>query len=176
MAGAKFIADVTTAKLTKYDLNLYLKNLNLNKEPRNGNTPGCIKPRSESTPTNPISTISNLHELRNDDEDSTPQHMTSVTGHPKNQLYIDRGASLHILFKKELMGELHNTDKPLKIQTGGKPFHIKQIGSLHQVLSDLDPRQCEKRECVARENKIHNLTINTPKNSHNYNGKFNDDE
>ena len=60
--------------------------------------------------------------------------MTSVAGHPRNRLYIDSGASLHILFNKELMGELHNIDKPLKIQPGGKPFHIKQIGSLHQAL------------------------------------------
>ena len=63
--------------------------------------------------------------------------MTSVAGHPRNRLYIDSGASLHILFNKELMGELHNIDKPLKIQPGGKPFHIKQIGSLHQALRHL---------------------------------------
>ena len=63
--------------------------------------------------------------------------MTSVTGHSKNRLYIDNSASLHILFNKELMGELHNIDKPLKIQAGGKTFHIKQIGSLHQTLRHL---------------------------------------
>ena len=71
------------------------------------------------------------------DDGSTPQRMTSVTGHPKNRLYIDSGASLHILFNKELMGELHNIDKLLKIQAGGKSFHIKQIGSLHQALRHL---------------------------------------
>ena len=96
-----------------------------NKEPRSDNTPGHIKPRGESTPTDPISTISNFHELGNDDDDSTPQQLTSVAGHPKNRLYINNGASFHILFDKELMGELHNTDKPLKIQAGDKPFHIK---------------------------------------------------
>ena len=32
------------------------------------------------------------------------------------------------------MGKLYNTDKPLKIQAGGKPFHMKKIGSLHQAL------------------------------------------
>ena len=42
--------------------------------------------------------------------------MTSVARHPKNRLYIDSGASLHILFNKELMGELYNTDKPQNLQ------------------------------------------------------------
>ena len=63
--------------------------------------------------------------------------MTSVAGYPKNRLYMDSGVSLHILFNKELLGELHNIDKPLKIQAGGKLFHIKQIESLHQALSHL---------------------------------------
>ena len=107
---------------------------NKNKEPRSDNTPGHIKPRSESTPNDPISTISDLQELRSEDKDSTPQRMTSVAGHPKNRLYIDSGASLHILFNKEIMGGLQIKDKPLKIQAGGKPFHISQIGSLHQAL------------------------------------------
>ena len=61
------------------------------------------------------------------DKDLTPQRMTSVAGHPKNRLDIDSGASLHTLFNKELMGKLHNIDKNLKIQAGGKQFHIKQI-------------------------------------------------
>ena len=71
-----------------------------------------MKPRSEYTPNNPISTISDLQELRNGDKDSTPQRMTSVAGHPKNPLNIDSSASLHILFNKELMGELHNINNP----------------------------------------------------------------
>ena len=83
---------------------------NKNKEPRSDNTPGHIKPRSESTPNNPISTISDLHELRSEDKYSTPQLMTSVAGHPKNRPYIDSGESLHILFNKKLMRELYNTD------------------------------------------------------------------
>ena len=60
--------------------------------------------------------------------------MTSVAGHPKNRLYIDSGASLHILFNKEIMGGLQNLDSPLKIQAGGKPIHMSQVGSLHQAL------------------------------------------
>ena len=35
------------------------------------------------------------------------------------------------------MGELHSIDNPLKIQAGGKPFHIKQIRSLYQELQYL---------------------------------------
>ena len=110
---------------------------NKNKEPRSGNTPGHIKPRSESTPNNPISTISDLRELRSEDVDSTPQRMTSVAGHPNNCLYIDSGASLHILFNRELMGGLQNLVNPLKIEVGGKPIHMKQVGSLHQALQHL---------------------------------------
>ena len=110
---------------------------NKNKEPRSDNTPGHIKPRSESTPNNPISTISELHELRSEDEDSTPQRMTSIAGHPKNRLYIKNGASLHILFNKELMGGLQNLDRPLKIQAGGKPILMSQVGSLYQALHHL---------------------------------------
>ena len=93
--------------------------------------------RSEYTPNNPISTISDLQELRSVDNGSTSQRITSVAGHPKNRLYIDSGASLYILFNKELLGKLHNINKPLKIQIGGKPFHIKQIGSVHQALRHL---------------------------------------
>ena len=63
--------------------------------------------------------------------------MTSVIGHPKNRLYIDSSISLHILFNKELLGELNDIEVPLKIQAGGKPFHIKQIGSLYQALRHL---------------------------------------
>ena len=95
------------------------------------------EPRSENTPNDPISTISDLHELKSEDKNSTQQRMTSVAGHPKIRLYIDSRASLHILFNKELMGELYDTDKPLNIQAGDKPFHIKQIRSLHQALRHL---------------------------------------
>ena len=65
--------------------------------------------------------------------------MTSVAGHPKHRLYIDSGASLHILFNKELLGELNDIKVPVKIQAEGKPFHIKQIESLHQALRHLPP-------------------------------------
>mmetsp|Transcript_62462 Transcript_62462/g.69864 ORF Transcript_62462/g.69864 Transcript_62462/m.69864 type:complete len:132 (+) Transcript_62462:13-408(+) len=51
---------------------------NNNKEPRIVNTLSPKKPSSESTPHNPIITISDIHELRSEDKDSTPQRMTSV--------------------------------------------------------------------------------------------------
>ena len=73
---------------------------------RSGKTPDDIKLSSEHTPNDPISTISNIQELRSVNDSSTPQRMTSVAGHPKNRLYIDSGASLHILFNKELLGNL----------------------------------------------------------------------
>ena len=57
---------------------------NKNKESRSDNTPGHIKPRSEHTPNDPISTISDIQELRSADDNSTPERMTSVSGHPKN--------------------------------------------------------------------------------------------
>ena len=103
---------------------------------RSGKAPDN-KLRSEYTPNDLISTISGIHELRSVDDSSTPQRMTSVAGHPKNRLQIDSGASLHILFNKELLGELNNIEVPLKIQAGGKLFHIKQIGFLHKALRHL---------------------------------------
>ena len=63
--------------------------------------------------------------------------MTSVAGHPKNRLYINSGTSLHILFNKELLGKINEIKVPIKIQAGGKPSHIEQIGSLHQALRHL---------------------------------------
>ena len=45
---------------------------NKNKESRSDNTPGYTKPRSEYTPNNPISTISDPQELRSVDNGSTP--------------------------------------------------------------------------------------------------------
>ena len=100
---------------------------NKNKGSRSNNTPDHIKPRSEHTPNDPISTMFDIQELRSVDDSSTPQRMTSVTVNPKNRLYINCGASLHILFNKELLGELNNIEMPLKIQARGKLFHIKQI-------------------------------------------------
>ena len=103
-----------------------------NKGSRSDNTPSHI-----NSPNDPISTIPDIQELRSVDNSSTPQRMASVAGHPKNRLYIDSDASLHILFNKKLMGELNDIEVPLKIQAGGKLFHIKQIGFLHQVLRHL---------------------------------------
>ena len=97
-----------------------------NEATRNDNTLNNTKPRSTLTPNNPISTMSEIRELRSADDRSTPQRMTSVAGHPKNRLYIDSGASLHILFNKELLGKRKDVEDPIKIQAGGKPFKIKR--------------------------------------------------
>ena len=64
---------------------------NTNKKSRSDNTPGHIQPRSEYTINNPISTISDLQELKSVDDGSTPQRMTSVDGHPKNRLSFTHG-------------------------------------------------------------------------------------
>ena len=71
---------------------------------------------------------------RSGDDASTPQCLASVAGHPKNCIYIDSGASIHILFNKELLGGIVDHEKSIKIQAGGKPIHLSQIGSLHQAL------------------------------------------
>ena len=55
--------------------------------------------------------------------------MTSVAAHSKNRLYIKSGASLQILFNKELMGDLQDLDISLKIYAGDKLIYMFQIGS-----------------------------------------------
>ena len=96
-----------------------------NKATRSDNTQANTKPTSAHTPNDPISTISEIQELRSADNRSTPQQMTSVAGHPKNRLYTDSSASVHILFNKELLRKLKGVKDPIKIQAGGKRFHIK---------------------------------------------------
>ena len=91
-------------------------------------------------PENPRSVkilIPEPKESRNGKEALTPQHMTSVSGHPNNCLYINNSTSIHTLFNKELLGDLVNPDRSLKIQTGGKTILLSQIGSLHQALQHL---------------------------------------
>ena len=73
-------------------------------------------------------------ELRSGEDNLTPQRLVSVAGHPKNRLYIDSGASVHILLNQELLGGLIKQDWIIKIQAGGKPIHLSQIRSLHNTL------------------------------------------
>ena len=73
-------------------------------------------------------------ESRSGDDALTPQRLASMAGHPKNHLYINSGASIYILFNKELLGGIVNLDRPVKIHAGGKPIHLSQIRSLHQAL------------------------------------------
>ena len=58
-----------------------------------------------------------------------PQRVRSVAGHPKNRLYIDSGASVHILFNQELLEGIQDLDRPLAIAAGGKNFKLSQTGS-----------------------------------------------
>ena len=58
------------------------------------------------------------------DDPSTPQRLASVAGHPKNRLYIDSGASIHILFNRELLGVIVNIEKYINIQAGSKPINL----------------------------------------------------
>ena len=61
------------------------------------------KPRSVKIPEKPKSvkiTMREPEELRSTEEASMPQRIVSMDGHPKNRLYINSGASIHILFNK----------------------------------------------------------------------------
>ena len=58
-------------------------------------------------------------ESRSEDEALTPQYLASVARHLKNCLYINIGASIHILYNKELLGGIVNLNRTLKIHTGG---------------------------------------------------------
>ena len=60
-----------------------------------------------------------------------------MDGHPKNRIYIDSGALIHILFNRELLSGIVNLDRALKIQAGSKPIHLSQIGSLQKGLQYL---------------------------------------
>ena len=62
----------------------------------------------------------------------------SITGHPSYRLYLDSGASVHILFCRELMGKMHNLKKPIEISgAGGKRIELKEYASLHKAFQHL---------------------------------------
>ena len=72
-----------------------------NKQSRSDTIQLPEKPRSVRTPKNSMNikiSIPEIEESRSEKEASTPQRMVSVAGHPKNCLYIDIGASIHIFF------------------------------------------------------------------------------
>ena len=54
------------------------------------------------------------------------QQELSVTGHPKNRLYTNSGASVYILFNRELLEGFTQLDWVIKIKTGGKPIHLSK--------------------------------------------------
>ena len=49
------------------------------------------------------------------EDDLTPQHLVSVAGYPKNCLYIDSCAFLHIIFNRGLLGGLIKINRAIKI-------------------------------------------------------------
>ena len=61
----------------------------------------------------------------------------SSAGHPSHRLYLDSGASVHILFCKEIMGKLHKLKTPLEISGADSTIHLKQYGSLHKAFQHL---------------------------------------
>ena len=73
-----------------------------------------------SEPKELRSVLPEPEELRSVVDTLEPQGEVNVTAHPKNRLYIDSGASVHILFNRELLGCLIQLDRVIKIQAGGK--------------------------------------------------------
>ena len=89
-----------------------------NKKSRSATTPIPEKSRSAPIPEKTRSASEKIQvpepeETRSGDDASTPQCLASVAGHPKNRLYIDSSASIHILFNKELLGGIVNLDRAL---------------------------------------------------------------
>ena len=66
-----------------------------------------------------------------------PQRLKSVAGHPKNRLYIDSGASVHIIFNREFIDDLRTLTQPLEISAGGKSIQMKHVGKLCKGLQHL---------------------------------------
>ena len=52
------------------------------------------------------------------------QQDPSVAGHPRNYVYINSRAFVHILFNQELLEDLIQLDWVIKIQGGGKSIHL----------------------------------------------------
>ena len=97
---------------------------------------------------------------------SDAQQDVSIAGHPKNYLYINIGAFLHILFNQELSGGLTQLDWVIKSQAGVKLIYLSQIRSLHKALWHLplpvnDYDHCEK-------NAVTNLLSFTKLQEENY--------
>ena len=61
----------------------------------------------------------------------------SRAGNPKNRLYLDSGASVHILFNRELMGDMTLLDTPLNISGAGLNIKLHEAESLHEALRHL---------------------------------------
>ena len=80
-------------------------------------------------------------ESRTGEDALTPQRLVSVAGHPKNCLYIDSGASLYIIFNRELLGDLIKLDRAIKIQVIDHQQNIHTVGqpTFQIAEADADP-------------------------------------
>ena len=58
----------------------------------------------------------------------------SRSGFPKDPLYIDTCASLHIFFNEKLIYGLSDLQRPLKTEAGSSSINLSQVGTLHQAL------------------------------------------
>lgn len=66
-----------------------------------------------------------------------PSPSTSRAGHPKNRLYLDSGASVHILFNREMIQHMETISSPLTISGAGSNIKLHEVGSLHDALKHL---------------------------------------
>ena len=78
-----------------------------------------------------------LEELRSMIDTLDPRQKVNVAGYPKNQLYINNGSSIHIIFNWGLLGGLIQIDQVIKIQGDSKSIHLSQIGLLHKRLDHI---------------------------------------
>ena len=61
----------------------------------------------------------------------------SCAGHPYNRLYIDSGASVHILFNDLILGKRSTLNNTVKIAAAGDPINLNEVASLHKAFAHL---------------------------------------
>lgn len=94
----------------------------------------CGKPRSDDKELRSEPRSDN--KLRSEPR-SDRQSDKSIAGHPKNRLYLDSGASVHITFNQDLLNEHRPLKKALNISAAGKPLQLKEVSTLHKALQHL---------------------------------------
>ena len=61
----------------------------------------------------------------------------SVAGQPHNRLYLDSGASVHILFSDLILGKRTRLNETMKIAAAGDPLKLQEVASLHEAFRHL---------------------------------------